>query len=46
MTNHLYYGDNLHVLRDRAIRLPARRDGTFKKAAREEDQKAQGKLNL
>ncbi|MBL4627176.1 MAG: restriction endonuclease [Roseicyclus sp.] len=31
-------------LRDRALRLPARRDDAFKKAAREEDQKAQGKL--
>ena len=33
-------------LRDRALRLPARRDDTFKKAAREADTKAQGKLDL
>lgn len=33
-------------LRDRAVRLPARRDDTFKRAAREEDGKAQGKLDL
>ncbi|WP_135501707.1 site-specific DNA-methyltransferase [Roseovarius aestuariivivens] len=33
-------------LRDRAVRLPARRDDTFKKAAREEDRTAQGKLDL
>ena len=30
-------------LRDRALRLPARRDDAFRKAAREEDGKAQGK---
>lgn len=33
-------------LRDRALRLPARRDDTFKKAAVERDEKAQGKLDL
>jgi len=33
-------------LRDRAVRLPARRDDTFKKAAREEDTRAQGKLDI
>ena len=33
-------------LRDRAVRLPARRDDTFKKAAREEDRSSQGKLDL
>ncbi len=33
-------------LRDRALRLPARRNDTFKKAAREEDQTKQGKLDL
>ena len=33
-------------LRDRAVRLPARRDDTFKRAAREEDKTAQGKLDL
>lgn len=33
-------------LRDRAVRLPARRDDTFKKAAREEDKTAQGNLDL
>ena len=33
-------------LRDRAVRLPARRDDTFKKAAREEDKGAQGKLDI
>jgi site-specific DNA-methyltransferase (adenine-specific) len=33
-------------LRDRAVRLPARRDDTFKKAAREVDTKSQGKLDL
>ena len=33
-------------LRDRALRLPARRDDAFKKAAREEDRKAQGSLDL
>jgi len=33
-------------LRDRAVRLPARRDDAFKKAAREEDTRAQGKLDL
>ena len=30
-------------LRDRAVRLPARRDDTFKKPRREEDRTAQGK---
>jgi hypothetical protein len=34
--NHLYYGDNLSVLRD----------DTFKRAAREEDRGAQGALDL
>ena len=33
-------------LRDRALRLPARRDDTFKKAAREENTRDQGKLDL
>lgn len=33
-------------LRDRAVRLPARRNDTFKAAARDEDRKAQGKLDL
>jgi site-specific DNA-methyltransferase (adenine-specific) len=33
-------------LRDRAVRLPARRDDGFKKAAVEPDTKAQGKLDL
>lgn len=33
-------------LRDRVLRLPARRDDTFKKAAREEDKTAQGRLDL
>lgn len=33
-------------LRDRAVQLPARRDDTFKKAAVEQDTKAQGKLDL
>lgn len=33
-------------LRDRAVRMPARRDDTFRKAAREEDRTAQGKLDL
>ncbi|BDW85797.1 site-specific DNA-methyltransferase [Roseicyclus marinus] len=33
-------------LRDRAVRLPARRDDTFKRAAREKDGKAQGQLDL
>ena len=33
-------------LRDRAVRLPARRDDAFKKAAREEDRGAQGSLDL
>lgn len=33
-------------LRDRALRLPARRDDAFKKAAKETDTKAQGKLDL
>ncbi|WP_243642010.1 DNA methyltransferase [Rhodovulum steppense] len=34
------------ALRDRAVRLPARRDDTFKRAAREEDRGAQGRLDL
>ena len=34
------------ALRDRAVRLPARRDDTFKRAAREEDRGAQGALDL
>lgn len=34
------------TLRDRAVRLPARRDDTFKKAAREVDSKSQGALDL
>jgi len=34
------------TLRDRAVRLPARRDDTFRRAAREEDKTAQGKLDL
>jgi hypothetical protein len=33
-------------LRDRAVRLPARRDDAFKRAAREEDRGAQGNLDL
>ena len=33
-------------LRDRAVMLPARRDDTFKKAAKEVDKKAQGALDL
>jgi site-specific DNA-methyltransferase (adenine-specific) len=33
-------------LRDRAVRLPARRDDNFKKAAREKDKGAQGQLEL
>lgn len=32
--------------RDRAVRLPARRDDAFRKAAREEDRGAQGSLDL
>lgn len=34
------------ALRDRAARLPARRDDTFKKAGRETDRTAQGRLDL
>lgn len=34
------------VLHDRAVRLPARRDDTYKKARREEDKTAQGKLDV
>ncbi|MCZ7675300.1 MAG: DNA methyltransferase [Roseovarius sp.] len=34
------------TLRDRAVRLPARRDDAFKRAAREEDRGAQGALDL
>lgn len=33
-------------LRDRAVRLPLRRGDTFKKAAREEDTRRQGALDL
>lgn len=33
-------------LRDRAVRLPARRDDAFKRAAREQDTRAQGALDL
>jgi site-specific DNA-methyltransferase (adenine-specific) len=33
-------------LRDRAVRLPARRDDAFRRAAREEDRGAQGALDL
>jgi site-specific DNA-methyltransferase (adenine-specific) len=33
-------------LRDRAVLLPARRDDTFKRAAREADTTAQGRLDL
>lgn len=33
-------------LRDRAVRLPLRRSDTFKKAAREQDTSAQGRLDL
>ena len=33
-------------LRDRAVQLPARRDDTFKRAAREEDTRRQGALDL
>ncbi len=33
-------------LRDRAVRLPARRDDAFKKAAREVDKTAQGRLDI
>ncbi len=33
-------------LRDRAVRLPARRDDTFRQARREEDRGAQGALDL
>ena len=34
------------ALRDRAVRLPARRDDAFKRAAREADRGAQGNLDL
>ena len=34
------------ALRDRAVRLPARRDDGFKKAAREVDARSQGALDL
>ena len=34
------------ALRDRAVRLPARRDDAFKRAAAEQDTRAQGKLDL
>ena len=33
-------------LRDRAVRLPARRDDAFRRAAREEDRTAQGALDI
>lgn len=33
-------------LRDRAVQVPLRRSDTFKKAAREEDTRAQGALDL
>ena len=33
-------------LRDRAVLLPARRDDTFKRAAKEVDKRAQGALDL
>ena len=33
-------------LRDRAVALPARRDDTFRRAARETDTRAQGRLDL
>jgi hypothetical protein len=46
MANHLHYGDNLTVLRERAVQLPARRDDMFRRAAREEDQSRQGALDL
>lgn len=38
--------DEALKLRDRAVKLPARRDDTFKKAAVEKDTSAQGSLNL
>ncbi len=34
------------ALRDRAVRLPARRDDTFKRAAKEQDRGAQGALDF
>ena len=34
------------ALRDRAVKLPARRDDVFKRAAREEAQERQGRLEL
>ena len=34
------------ALRERAVQLPARRSDTFRRAAREEDQGAQGRLQL
>ena len=34
------------ALRDRAVRLPARGDGGFKRAAREVDARSQGALEL
>ncbi len=34
------------ALRDRAVKLPARRDDAFKRAAREEPQERQGRLEL
>ncbi len=34
------------ALRDRAVRLPARRDDGFKRAAKEADTKAQGRLDI
>ena len=34
------------ALRDRAVRLPARRDDGFRRAAAEVDARAQGRLDL
>ena len=34
------------ALRDRAVRLPARGDGGFRRAAREDDVRAQGALDF
>ena len=34
------------ALRDRAVRLPARRDDGFRRAAREQDTRSQGALDL
>jgi hypothetical protein len=55
MSNHLYYGVNLAVLRDsiasKSVDLiyldpPARRDDAFRRAAREEAPERQGKLEF